>query len=89
MLIRSHTVGHLKAEMHIPYIRERFGLILEEYLINCGPYKWDLLKQCSLVDQLNMIALKIKEQRKVEHTSILRRELEKLVHPPKFKLPLS
>jgi phosphatidylinositol kinase/protein kinase (PI-3 family) len=41
------------------------------------------------VDQLYSIAMKIKNAKKTDHEIILRRELTKLIHPPKFKLPLS
>ncbi|KAL0478782.1 phosphatidylinositol 3-kinase [Acrasis kona] len=93
-LRNTHLIGHilfwhLKAEMHVPYIRERFGLILEEYLKNCGSHRRDLLKQSGIVDQLTRIANAIKEAKKGEMLLILRSMLSKLQHPPKFKLPLS
>jgi len=43
-----HQVGHrffwaLKAEMHLPEVSERFGLLLQEYLRCCGPHREKLL----------------------------------------------
>ena len=45
-----HLVGHqlfwcLKAEMHLPEVCERFGLLLEEYLRCCGPHLHELVLQ--------------------------------------------
>jgi hypothetical protein len=93
-LRNAHQIGHtlfwhLKAEMHVPYIRERYGLLLEEYLKNCGGYRRDLLKQNGIIDQLTRIANLIKETKKSDMLTVLRSELSKLAHPPKFKLPLS
>lgn len=36
---------HLKAEMHIVHIAERYGLILEAYLRGCGSHRSDLQLQ--------------------------------------------
>ncbi|EFC49912.1 predicted protein [Naegleria gruberi] len=90
----THIIGHilfwhLKAEMHVPYIRERYGIILEEYLRNCGGHRRELLKQSGIVGQLYSIAMKVKEAKSEDHLKVLREELSKLRHPPKFTLPLS
>jgi hypothetical protein len=80
---------HMKAEMHDPCIRERYGLILEEYLTHCGAHRRELLKQNGIVDQLFNIAMIIKETKKADQVTVLRQELAKMTIPPKFKLPLS
>jgi DNA-binding protein H-NS len=90
----THMIGHvmfwhLKSEMHDPCIRERFGLILEEYLRNCGSHRRELLKQNGIVEQLLDIAMLIKRTKKHDQLTVLRDALERLRLPPKFKLPLS
>jgi len=90
----THMIGHvlfwhMKSEMHDPSVSERYGLILEEYLTNCGSHRRELLKQNGIVEQLFSIAMLIKETKKADQVSVLRRELAKMAIPPKFKLPLS
>jgi hypothetical protein len=90
----THIVGHilfwhLKAEMHVPTVRERHGLLLEEYLMNCGSHRRDLMKQNGIIEQLFSLAMLIKRTKKPDQIEVLRQELSKLRHPPKFKLPLS
>jgi len=89
-LIIGHILyWHLRAEMHNNSIRERHGLILEEYLKHCGSHRIDLLKQTIVTDQLLNIALKVKKCKKSEQVSILREELSRMTLPLRFKLPLS
>lgn len=89
-LIGHVLYWHMKAEMHDPAIKERFGVILEEYLLHCGSHARDLLKQQAIVDQLLDIALKIKSTKKSDIPTVLKEELGKLKLPDsKFKLPLS
>lgn len=90
----SHSLGHilfwhLKAELHDPHVRERHGLILEEYLRTCGSHRRELLKQNGVVEQLLAIAMKIKKTKKDEQLKVLQQELKTIKHPPKFVLPLS
>jgi hypothetical protein len=47
-----------------PNIRERHGLLLEEYLNTCGIHRRDLLKQNGVIDQLLLVAMKIKKIKK-------------------------
>ena len=35
---------HLKAEMHDPSISARYGVLLQEYVKLCGPYRGELLR---------------------------------------------
>jgi hypothetical protein len=46
----------LQAEMHVPEISERFGLMLEIYLRACGEQREELLKQMEVIKKLKMIA---------------------------------
>lgn len=95
----THHIGHilfwhLKAEMHVPTIRERYGLILEEYLRYCGGHRRELLKQNGVIEQLLAIAIKVKQvkgpRRREDQLRVLHEELRhNFKHPPKFKLPLS
>ncbi|KAF0984835.1 hypothetical protein FDP41_000734 [Naegleria fowleri] len=81
---------HLKAEMYVPSICERHGLILEEYLRNCGSHRVALLQQSGVLNQLNIIAEGVKQIKdKEECKEYVRTCLGELKHPPKFKLPLS
>ncbi|EFC40323.1 predicted protein [Naegleria gruberi] len=80
---------HLKAEMYVPSIRERHGLILEEYLRNCGSHRIALLQQTGVLHQLNVIAEGVKIIDKEECKEYVKTCLAELKHPPKFKLPLS
>jgi len=81
---------HLKAEMYVPCISERHGVILEEYLRNCGSHRIELLQQTGVLHQLKEIAEGVKEvSDKEECKEYVRACLAELKHPPKFKLPLS
>jgi len=46
----------LKAELHEPFFTERFSLILEEYLSNCGRYSTSLRNQHVAVLKLQRVA---------------------------------
>ena len=52
MQIGHYLFWHLKAEMHNMDICERYGLILEEYVLHCGAYGKELLYQQKLLDAL-------------------------------------
>mmetsp|Transcript_962 Transcript_962/g.3317 ORF Transcript_962/g.3317 Transcript_962/m.3317 type:complete len:1116 (-) Transcript_962:3492-6839(-) len=90
-----HLIGHivfwhLVSEMHVPSIRERHGIILDEYLRNCGTYHLEqLLLQHRVLQDLNSIAVKVKKY-KFEKTQFLREQLREVVPswPSKFRLPL-
>jgi phosphatidylinositol-4,5-bisphosphate 3-kinase len=87
-------IGHsffwsLKAEMHVPEIRERYGLLLEAYLRGCGSiYRGGLFKQNDIVDQLTNVALKIKTVKKEERLDTVRFLLRQIDFPDRFQLPL-
>jgi len=91
----THLIGHimfwhLKAEMHVTEIKERHGVLLEEYLRTCGGHRRELIKQNGVVDQILGIAMEIKKIKgKDLQNTYLRNEIVKCTFPPKFKLPLS
>ena len=68
-----HQVGHvffwsLKAEMHVPSVSERYGLLLQEYLRCCGEHRTQLALQCQveadLVNAANLVKTVSKEKRR-------------------------
>jgi hypothetical protein len=68
-----------------PNIRERHGLILEEYLSTCGYHRRELLKQngniffnliSGVIDQLLSVAMKVKKIKKSnEQKEFLQKEV--------------
>ncbi|KAL9652739.1 hypothetical protein ABK040_010773 [Willaertia magna] len=81
---------HLKAEMYVNTIKERHGLILEEYLRNCGSHRIELVQQTGVLQQFLEIAENVgRLSDKEEIKEYTHRCLRELKHPPKFKLPLS
>jgi hypothetical protein len=53
----SRRIGHrffwyLKAEVHQAEIRERYGLLLEAYLLCCGDFVYDLLRENTVLNSL-------------------------------------
>lgn len=90
-------VGHtffwcLKAEMNNQYCRERFGLLLQEYLRTSTTHAEELRKQVLVVDALWDIALKIKQiTNKKERTPALQKMINEMLNhiPSEFNLPVS
>ena len=46
----------LRAEMHLPEVSVRFGLMLEAYCRGCGSYMQDLIKQYAALDSMRQIS---------------------------------
>eukprot|EP00817_Percolomonadidae_sp_ATCC50343_P002456 CAMPEP_0117424086 /NCGR_PEP_ID=MMETSP0758-20121206/4576_1 /TAXON_ID=63605 /ORGANISM="Percolomonas cosmopolitus, Strain AE-1 (ATCC 50343)" /LENGTH=815 /DNA_ID=CAMNT_0005207655 /DNA_START=649 /DNA_END=3096 /DNA_ORIENTATION=- len=91
-LIGHILYWHLVAEMHVPSIRERHGLLLDEYLRQCGSHLLDLLKQDMVLKDLNRAAEAIKNDvSKKDMHDVVRDKLRKLSinWPERFKFPLS
>jgi Phosphoinositide 3-kinase family, accessory domain (PIK domain)/Phosphatidylinositol 3- and 4-kinase len=88
-------VGHvffwlLQAEMHMKEVSERYGAMLEQYLRNCGDYRTELGHQMFVMSRLEQTAYKVKTGgSKEERLSILSQELQSIVFPREFQLPLS
>ena len=88
-----HQVGHqffwcLKAEMHLPEVSERFGLLLQEYLRCCGPHRDEIALQHEVEQKLISMAELVHTVKKDERVALLRQELSKLTFPAKFQLAL-
>jgi hypothetical protein len=92
------TVGHallwhLQAEMHIPEVQARFGLLKEAILLGMPlSMRKEFLEQVNLVGQLARIQHAIAASSATapqQRVAILRQALSELELPPKFSLPLS
>ena len=88
-----HQVGHtffwcLKAEMHLPEVSERFGLLLQEYLRCCGAHREQLLLQCRVEGLLKEAAELVKGLPKKRRKAHLQEELAKMAFPARFSLAL-
>jgi len=71
-------------------VAERFGAILQQYLVNCGDHRTELGHQMFVMAKLEDIARKVKAaEGKGERLSLLRSELPRIVFPERFQLPLS
>jgi hypothetical protein len=100
-LRNPHMVGHklfwvLKSQIHLDTVRERFTLILEQYLFNVGE-KWrvQLKNENRIVEDLIFVAMDIKVQcltkglkEKEKRNKYLGEQLKKLKLPEKFTMPL-
>ena len=94
-LRHPRVIGHvlfwyLKAEMHIPEIAARFGVVLDQYLRNCGEHKTDLGHQMFVMTKLQHIADEVKASAsKEERQQLMRRRVKEIVFPERFQLPIS
>ena len=80
---------HLKAEMHVPSISERYGILLEQYLKHCGPFRHVLLQENEAMESYLEVANAIKTVRGAdEKLTVLRKMLEKSRLPSSYGLPL-
>jgi len=91
--MRSKRVGHvlfwhLKAEMHVSEIAERYGLLLEAYLHGCGAHLKEFIKQNELMASFTTVANQIKPVPSAERRDVLISKLRALKLPSKFQLPL-
>eukprot|EP00708_Paratrimastix_pyriformis_P002409 GAFH01001155.1.p1 GENE.GAFH01001155.1~~GAFH01001155.1.p1 ORF type:complete len:549 (+),score=288.11 GAFH01001155.1:132-1649(+) len=92
--LNTHLLGHaffwaLRAELHVAYIRERYGLLLEDYLRGCSVHRGLLRRQVDVVNQLAGVAQAVREAHKEERKQVLMERLGALHLPPVFQLPLS
>ena len=79
---------HLKSELHVPEIAERYALLLEMYLRGCGTQREDLLKQVHVINSLNEVAQAIKLVPSSRRKADLQKRLSQLDLPNVFQLPL-
>jgi phosphatidylinositol kinase/protein kinase (PI-3 family) len=76
--------------MHIKEIAVRYQLLMETYLAACGTeYRDELMQQVSLINNFISISERVKQEPVHRRLFILRRELEKILLPPSFRLPLN
>jgi phosphatidylinositol-4,5-bisphosphate 3-kinase len=86
-------IGHrffwtLRAEMHITEISERYGLLIEEYLLGCGSHRSVLQKQNDALGAILEVAYYLKTVPKEDRLTQLRARLRKIELPDRFQLPL-
>jgi len=79
---------HLKAELHVPQVAERYCLLLEAYLRGCGDHRQNLIKQVKLIEQLAVVADKIEKVPSDERRPLFRKELRKIQISGSIQLPL-
>lgn len=94
-LLNPRIVGHiffwyLTAEMHVVDVRDRYGVILEQYLRNCGEHRTALGHQKFVMTRLEQVAYKVAECQdgKEARIQVCRDELKKIVFPESFQLPI-
>eukprot|EP00735_Rhodelphis_limneticus_P000750 TRINITY_DN11275_c0_g1::TRINITY_DN11275_c0_g1_i1::g.762::m.762 TRINITY_DN11275_c0_g1::TRINITY_DN11275_c0_g1_i1::g.762 ORF type:complete len:1066 (+),score=268.88,sp/P54673/PI3K1_DICDI/38.97/0.0,PI3Ka/PF00613.15/6.2e-59,PI3_PI4_kinase/PF00454.22/2.1e-50,PI3K_C2/PF00792.19/5.8e+02,PI3K_C2/PF00792.19/4.8e-25,PI3K_rbd/PF00794.13/0.00056,PI3K_rbd/PF00794.13/5.8e-13,HEAT_2/PF13646.1/0.14 TRINITY_DN11275_c0_g1_i1:311-3199(+) len=87
-LIGHQFFWHMKAEMHVAEISERFGLLIEEYLRACGIHRKRLSIQNQVMEMLVGVANHIKTVSTAERLTVLRDKLAALQFPASFELPL-
>jgi len=88
MLIGNAFFWHLQAEMHVPEISERYGLLLEMYLRGCGEQRDELMRQLDLVKKLRLVANSIKDVPLNRRRAVLQQRLKELPLPERYQLPL-
>jgi hypothetical protein len=90
-VVGHNMFWHMKAEMHVPEIAERYGFLLEMYLENCGAHLGDLSKQNTVMQMLCEAARAIKDPfvEKRDRLSVLRRRLSEMTFPETFGMPLN
>jgi hypothetical protein len=87
-------IGHevfwfLKAEMHCWDVWERFGVLLSEYLRNCGAHRVRLGQQIFVMRKLEEVANHVAAQdSKRARKECLREHLQNVVWPSTFQLPV-
>ena len=80
---------HLKAEMHVPSISERYGILLEQYLKHCGPFRHVLLRENDAMEAYLEVANAIKTVKgSDEKLTVLRGMLRETRLPSAYGLPL-
>ena len=90
VLIGHIFFWYLKAETHVPVVQERFGILLELYLRNCGKHRISLGHQMLVMRKLGEIAEDVIQQpSKAERLERLRAGIRKIELPSTFRLPLN
>ena len=80
---------HLRAEMHVPEIAGRYGVMLDAYLQRCVGHRAELCTQNSILGALTQAANAIKAVKgQDKRMKVLQKELKAIKFPPRFALPL-
>ncbi|GIQ85281.1 phosphatidylinositol Kinase, partial [Kipferlia bialata] len=81
----------LRAEMHNASVRERFGVVLEEYLrgVHFGGHRTELHLQEKMVRDLVGVAASIIDLPDSERLGVLRSGLESVTLPKRVRLPMN
>jgi hypothetical protein len=94
-LMNTQEIGqlffwHLKAEMHVADVHNRFGILLEQYLRNCGEHRTALGHQVFVLQKLEEVANRLvkSDDNKAERLKLVKDGLSDIVFPTKFRLPL-
>jgi len=94
-LRNPRLIGHvlfwfLKAEMHLPEVAARYGVLIEHYLRNSGQHRTVLGHQMFVMAKLEATAMHVKDADSKEgYKATLREELPRIVFPENFQLPIS
>uniref|UniRef100_A0A8C4R270 Phosphatidylinositol 4,5-bisphosphate 3-kinase catalytic subunit alpha isoform n=1 Tax=Eptatretus burgeri TaxID=7764 RepID=A0A8C4R270_EPTBU len=75
---------HLKSEMHLKYVCQRFGLLLEAYCRTCGMYLKHLNRQVEAMDKLTNLTDMLKQEKKDETQKVQMRFLAEQMRQPDF-----
>jgi len=93
-LASPKSVGHnffwlLKAEVDNPELRDRYGVLLDIYLRNCGDVRVALGHSQLVMNKLYDVSVKVQAQsKKADMLRVCREELSRVVWPERFHLPL-
>jgi hypothetical protein len=94
-LSNQRHIGHiffwfLQSEVYNVDVKRRFTSLLEIYIRHCGSHRIELGHQMFVMKRLERVAEKVLEgESKTERLAILREQLEVIVLPPEFQLPLN
>jgi hypothetical protein len=81
---------YLKAEMPTNETMERFGLILESFLIHCTPqFREEIKNQMEVLAHLKQMATTLRGVPQSKRTEVLRELLPQITFPDTFTLPLN
>ena len=90
----QNRIGHmffwyLNADMAVPEVSERYGILLEMYLTNCGPRRYELEDQLNLLSRLEAVARTVKQTpTKEARMKVIADGLAKIPFPRPLPLPL-
>jgi len=94
-LKNKSVVGHglywgLVSEKHIPSNFKKFNTLLDLYLKFCGDHRTAIGHQMFLMNKLVAVSTRVLDgQSKEERNEIVKREIDSLILPPQFQLPIN